>query len=37
MNSFEQLTLVIGGLAVFFEALRILKQKLREWRGIHQH
>jgi hypothetical protein len=37
MNSFEQLTLVIGGLAILFEALKHIKQKLKEWRAEHQY
>lgn len=38
MNSFEQLTLVIGGLAVLIEAIRHLRQKLKAWRDTaHQH
>ncbi len=31
MNSFEQYTLIIGLLAVFFEGLRHLKERLRAW------
>ena len=37
MNSFEQLTLVIGGLAVLFEAIKHLKLKLREWLTAQHH
>ena len=37
MNSFEQLTLVIGGLAVLFEAINHLKLKLREWLTTQHH
>ncbi len=38
MNSFEQLTLVIGGLAVLIEAFKYLKQKLKTWRSTaHLH
>jgi hypothetical protein len=37
MNSFEQLTLVIGGLAVLVEAFKHLKLKLKEWLTAHQH
>jgi hypothetical protein len=37
MNSFEQLTLVIGGLAVLFEAIKHLKLKLREWLTTQHH
>jgi hypothetical protein len=34
MNSFEQYTLIIGILAVFFEGLRYLKGKFLAW--FHQ-
>jgi hypothetical protein len=37
MNSFEQYTLIIGLLAVFFEAVRHLRQKLQEWLENHHH
>lgn len=35
MNSFEQYTLIIGLLAVFFEALRYLREKLQVWLNSH--
>ncbi|TDQ07368.1 hypothetical protein ATK78_3489 [Pedobacter metabolipauper] len=31
MNSFEQLTLIIGILAVLFEAVKHIKEKLKDW------
>jgi hypothetical protein len=31
MNNFEQFTLIIGLLAVLFEAIKHLKDKIREW------
>lgn len=37
MNSFEQLTLVIGGLAILFEALKHLKQRFRIWFRVNSH
>jgi hypothetical protein len=37
MNSFEQYTLIIGLLAVFFEAVRHLRQKLHEWQQRYHH
>lgn len=37
MNSFEQLTLVIGGLAILFEALKHLREKIKLWFGVHPH
>jgi hypothetical protein len=36
MNSFEQYTLIIGLLAVFFEALRHLREKLHVWLESHR-
>jgi len=35
MNSFEEFTLIIGLLAIFFEGLRHLKDKLRAWLQTH--
>jgi hypothetical protein len=35
MNSFEQYTLVIGFLAILFEGIRHLKEKLRAWLQTH--
>jgi hypothetical protein len=35
MNSFEQYTLIIGLLAIFFEGIRHLKEKLRAWLAAH--
>jgi hypothetical protein len=38
MNSFEQYTLIIGILAVFFEGLRYLKGKFMAWfQSTHKH
>ncbi len=34
MNSFEEYTLIIGALAVLFEAIRHLKNKIRAWLGM---
>lgn len=31
MNSFEQFTLIIGALAILFEAIRHLKEKVKHW------
>lgn len=31
MNNFEQFTLIIGVLAVLFEAIKHLKEKIRHW------
>ncbi|SFH16961.1 hypothetical protein SAMN04489864_10640 [Pedobacter insulae] len=31
MNSFEQFTLIIGLLAVLFEAIKHLKEKIKQW------
>jgi hypothetical protein len=36
MNSFEQFTLIIGLLAVFFEAMRHLREKLHAWLEGHK-
>jgi|GEM_PF-659794 hypothetical protein len=35
MNSFEQYTLIIGLLAIFFEGIRHLRDKLRAWLSAH--
>jgi hypothetical protein len=35
MNSFEQYTLIIGLLAIFFEGIRHLRDKLRAWFAAH--
>lgn len=35
MNSFEQYTLIIGLLAICFEGLRHLREKLRAWIQAH--
>ncbi|MDB5019700.1 MAG: hypothetical protein JWQ28_827 [Pedobacter sp.] len=35
MNSFEQYTLIIGLLAIFFEAIRLVRQKLQVWLDSH--
>jgi hypothetical protein len=37
MNSFEQFTLVIGGLAILLEALKHLRHKIKLWLGLHPH
>jgi hypothetical protein len=34
MNSFEQFTLVIGGLAVLLEAVNYLKQAVKKWLAV---
>jgi len=31
MNSFEQYTLIIGLLAVLFEGIKLLKEKITHW------
>lgn len=31
MNNFEQFTLIIGILAVLFEAIKLLKEKVKQW------
>jgi hypothetical protein len=31
MNNFEQYTLIIGLLAIFFEAARHVREKLQKW------
>ena len=36
MNSFEQFTLIIGILAVLFEAVRHLKEKIKEWLSYNE-
>jgi hypothetical protein len=36
MNGFEQLTLIIGGLAIILEAIKHVKQKLNEWLAAHR-
>lgn len=36
MNSFEQFTLIIGGLAILFEALRHIKAQFRHWFSTHK-
>ncbi len=36
MNSFEQFTLIIGVLAVVFEAFKHLKDKIKQWLN-HSH
>lgn len=35
MNSFEEYTLAIGVLAIFFEGLRHLKEMFRAWFQAH--
>ena len=37
MNNFEQFTLIIGALAIFFEALRHAKEKIRHWFSTQKH
>lgn len=31
MNSFEQFTVIIGALAILFEAIKALKDKFKQW------
>ena len=35
MNSFEQYTVIIGVLAIIFEAIRHLKEKIKTWQNPH--
>lgn len=35
MNSFEQYTAIIGALAILFEGIRYLREKIRHWQS-HQ-
>lgn len=35
MNNFEQFTMIIGLLAIFFEAIRHVRAKFQEW--LHSH
>jgi hypothetical protein len=34
MNNFEQFTVIIGVIAILFEAIRHLKDKIKQW---HSH
>lgn len=35
MNSFEQFTLIIGVLAILFETISHIKNKIKRWFGAH--
>jgi hypothetical protein len=35
MNSFEQFTVIIGVLAILFEGIKQLKEKIKHWQGHH--
>lgn len=35
MNSFEQFTVIIGALAILFEGIKLLKEKIKAWHSHH--